>query len=121
MQKVRDYHYDFGALVQEVGRCQIRVYQQDRQPPVLICTEIPQTDAIGLVTMTEAVAAAIWQREGRPEPFVWIEHTPSDRSEGSETFHIVTFQIAPQGRFFSPQWQPLTRTDVETLIGQPLE
>jgi hypothetical protein len=121
MRKIRDYHYDFGAMVREVGQCHIRVYQQDRQPTVFICTEVPQADAISLVTMTEAVAGAIWQHEGRPEPFVWIEHTPSDTLEGSETFHVVRFQIAPQGRFFSPEWQPLTRTDVETLIEEPLE
>ena len=120
MLKVRDYHYDFGALVQSIGQCRIRIYQQDQQPPVLICTEIPHDDAIGLVTMTEAVAAAIWQREGRPAPFVWIEHIPNDQSGGAETFHIVTFQIMPEGQFFSPQWQPLARTDVERLIEQRL-
>jgi hypothetical protein len=122
VQLVKDYVYKFEALWEEPGQCRVRVYHGEGLPTVFICTELPENRSGSIVTVVEWLAADTWQREGEPEPFVWIEHYPSEMtSDHIETFDEVTFARPSGPRFFSPQWRRMTREEVEGLIGQPLE
>jgi hypothetical protein len=118
MNKIRDYIYNFEALWEERGKCHIRIYK-DATNTVIICTELPDNKSGSITTIAEWLATEVWQKEGRPEPFVWIEHYPAELAPGgTETFHRVSFVQVPNARFFSPQWEVMTREAVERLIGQ---
>lgn len=117
MQKVRSYIHEFPALWDEPGKCNITVYK-DSNLTVFICTEMRENKSGTITTMAEWLATEIWQQEGKPLPFIWFEHYPSElASESVETFHKVTFIHLPNARFFSPQWEVITRKELEVLVG----
>ena len=122
MQKLRDYVHTFDALWDEQGQCRIRSYREQGQPVVIICSELPENKSASITAVVEWLATEIWQVEGCPDSFIWIEHYPAAVSpyEG-ESFHQVTFVKAPNTQFFGPRWEPMTKQGVENLIGQQID
>lgn len=120
MELIKDYEQSIEALWDKPGKCRIRVYQGKDSPTVIICTEMPDNQSGSIVTVVEWIAKDVWEKEGRPTPFIWIEHYPSSLApDGIETFHRVTFvQPLDSSRFFNPKWEAMTRAEVERLLGQ---
>jgi hypothetical protein len=117
----KDYIYTFEGLWEKPGECRIRLYQEKDSPTVIICSEIPSNQGGSVTTIAEGLANAIWRLEGKPDPFIWIEYYSTElSSNGKETFDKVSFLKTPEGRFFSPQWNTMTRQDVEKLVGQSI-
>jgi hypothetical protein len=61
------------------------------------------------------------ERSLQPEKLVFIEHTPDRGSKleiYQETFDRVTFK-SKDGEFSDPDWEPLTRPQVDALLAGP--
>ena len=108
------------------SRCRLRVYEESGKPPVVIATEREDNPGTSITNMAEHLATAVWQMLERPEHgLVWIEHYQDRALIGGkplfkEEFDSVTFTSTCHG-FTDPRWKPISKAEVETLIGQPLE
>ena len=115
----RGYH---GCL----SRCRLRVYEESGTPPVVIVTERDDNPGTSITNRAEYLATAVWQMLERPEAgMVWIEHYEDRALIGGkplfkEKFDSVTFTSTSRG-FSDPRWKPISKAEVEILIGQPLE
>lgn len=119
------------------GRCRVRIYHPDeeRDAPVVICTEPRDNPGMSITNTAERIAADVIHGHRLPTPLVWIEHyeegargTPED----PHTFDLVLFSsyevedLGPylgeqRRRIGEPSWKALDRATVEALIGGPLE
>ena len=77
------------------GRCRIRVYlpEEERDAPVVICSELPTSNEGSSVTYSaHQIAAEVIRSHKLGVPPVWIEHYPKEATDGhSETFELVVF------------------------------
>jgi hypothetical protein len=118
------------------GRCRVRIYlpEEERDAPVVICTEPRDNPGMSITNAAEQIAAEVISSRQLPTPLVWIEHyeagarrTPQDR----HTFDLVLFEhyeVRDELRggewrkeVGEPSWKALDRATVEALIGGPLE
>src|SRR5918994_6561494 len=76
------------------GRCRVRVYLPDdeRDAPVVICSELPTNEGSSLTYVAKQLAAEVIRYHRLPAPVVWIEHHPPESTDGTaETFDLVAF------------------------------
>ncbi len=114
------------------GRCRIRIYipDEERDAPVVVCTELPNNPGMSITNAAEQIAAEVISGHRLPTPLVWIEHyddgargTPQDRA----TFDLVLFsgyevsEVLRAGEWRkevgAPTWKAPDRQSVETLVG----
>jgi hypothetical protein len=73
----------------------VRVYlpHEERDAPVVICSELPTNDGASIIThAAEQLAAEVIHYHALTPPVVWIEHHPPETTDGAiETFDLVTF------------------------------
>ncbi len=127
MQKTIDTTHNYGGYFGCASQCRIRVYHAPERPPVVIATELPENQGTSVTNMAERLATE-WARDeetGEAAEIVWIEHYPEERNRFGrrvfeETFALVTFQCGQLGEFTNPEWQYITRAEVERMIGEPL-
>lgn len=119
------------------SRCRIRIY--DPTPagvPVVIATELDDNPGTSITNLAEQLAAEVLvrhlpHRDGAEPPLLWIEHYPPRRYVRDEhDYDLVRFahwnprwQRKPFGHVLEvgqPSWFPLSRAEVEALIGEPL-
>lgn len=118
------------------GRCRVRIFlpEEERDAPVVVCTEPKDNPGMSITNAAEQLAAEVIAAHPMLEtPFVWVEHyedgargTPQDR----HTFDLVEFahyeprETLRAGEWRKeigePTWKPITRSMVEALIGEPL-
>ena len=113
------------------GRCRIRIYlpEDERDAPVVICSEVPGNEGSSVTYSAHQIAAEVTRYHRLSKP-VWIEHYPKEATDGhSETFELVAFssyetmERAPylgetRLTIGEPTSKSLDRESVETLIGQ---
>ena len=113
------------------GRCRVRIYlpEDERDAPVVICSELPTNDGASIIYTAEQLAAEIIHYHALTLPVVWIEHHPPETTDGStETFDLVAFSTyevkerAPymgetRLRVGEATWKRITRGMVEVLVG----
>jgi len=118
------------------GRCRIRIYlpEEERDAPVVVCTEPRDNPGMSIANAAERIAAEVIRSNQLPTPLVWIEEYEEGArgtTEDSHTFDLVLFShyqiedLRPylgekRQRIGEPSWKPLDRATVESLIGQPL-
>jgi hypothetical protein len=76
------------------GRCRIRIYlpEEERDAPVVICSELPGNEGSSVTYSAHQVAAEVIRYHRLGVPPVWIEHYPKETTDGrSETFELVVF------------------------------
>jgi hypothetical protein len=114
------------------GRCRIRIFlpEDERDAPVVVCTELPNNPGMSITNAAEQIAAEVIKGHRLPTPLVWIEHyedeargTPEDRA----TFDLVLFscyvvsEVLRAGEWReeigAPTWKALDRASVEALVG----
>ncbi len=115
------------------GRCRVRIYlpEEERDTPVVICTELADNPGMSITNSAERIAAEVISAHSLPAPLVWIEHyedgargTPEDPA----SFDLVLFdsyEIEDLGRYAgeehkrigAPSWKALDRASVEALVG----
>lgn len=113
------------------GRCRLRVFA-GAAGPVILATDLGDENPGASVTNAAGtVATTAYRRLGLdPARTVFVEHYDSRvgnslplRQRSGQTFDRVRFSVArePQGvRLSAPAWQPLSKADVERLIGGSL-
>jgi hypothetical protein len=110
VRKTHDYIHHYRGYWSEGSKCRIRIYREDGQAPVVICSQLPDNDNTSVTNMAEYLAAEIM--ESHPDifdpfslgnipgisydkPFVWIEHYQTG-ARGSRcdpaTFDLTTFE-----------------------------
>jgi hypothetical protein len=116
------------------GRCRIRVYlpKDERDAPVVICSELPSNEGSSVTYSTHQIAAEIIRYHKLGVSPVWIEHYPKEATDGSsETFELVVFssyEVKERAPYVGetrltigePVWKMLDRQSILALVGQEI-
>jgi hypothetical protein len=117
------------------GRCRVRIFlpEEDRDAPVVVCSEIPGNQGESITNAAEQIAAQVILYHHLPTPVIWIEHFPPQSTDHeTETFALVVFssyEITERAPYLGetrltigePTWKSLDRATAEALVGGPLE
>jgi hypothetical protein len=109
----------------------VRIYlpEDERDAPVVICSELPTNEGASVTNIAEQLAAEVIRYHRLPAPLVWIEHHPPLSTNGdTETFDLVTFssyEVRERGPYLGETrltvgeatWKRITRGMVEVLVG----
>lgn len=104
----------------------LRVWQStersDDQPAyVAVVTEIEGNPGLSVTNAAELIEGQLRRQLGLP--FRLIEHYPANRNGGqlAETFaEVIVTRARPDADFGAVAWRPITRKQVEALIGGEL-
>ncbi len=111
----------------------MRIYlpEDERDAPVVICSELPSNEGSSVTYSAHQIAAEVIRYYKLALAPVWIEHYPKEATDGtSETFELVVFssyevmkERAPylgevRLTLGEPAWKKLDRESVEALVGQ---
>ncbi|HVA88572.1 MAG TPA: hypothetical protein VNL71_01900 [Chloroflexota bacterium] len=138
MRKTHDYRYQYHGFWRPGGICRVRVFEEEDHPPVVLCSELPDNPNTSITNMAEYLAAEIIRAhfpqrfDATDEPIIWIEHYGLLSGESAASYARVHFdsyrpcQVAHGSgpvrlRIGHPQWEHISRTDVEALIGHSLD
>ena len=126
MKKTHDYVRRYRGYWSDGGRCRIRIYREDGQMPVVVCSQLPDNGNTSVTNMAEYLAAEVVEGHSLPTPLVWVEHYPEHEGEIGE-YSLVTFSSweieevclggAWRRRVGSPRWSHLTREEADELTG----
>ncbi len=100
--------------------CRLQIFAAAGQRPVIVATQdMPPATGRSLTNAAELFAAAAWRRhlEDSPEPPRWIQHYTS----GPAAWMEVTFDLEPRGRLSARGWLGIDLTQLERLVGQPID
>ena len=114
------------------GRCRIRIYlpEEERDVPVVICSELPSNEGSSVTHSAHQIAAEVIRYHKHGVPPVWVEHYPKEAPDGhSETFELVVFssyEVKERAPYLGetrltigePTWKSLDRKAVEALVEQ---
>ena len=114
------------------GRCRIRIYlaEDERDAPVVICSELPNNEGSSVTYSAHQLAAEVIRYHKLGVSPVWIEHYPKEATDGhSEAFELVVFssyEVKERAPYLGetsltigePTWKILDRKAVEVLIGR---
>ena len=122
----RDEMFVYTDLCNQECRYGVRVWEQPDTPPVVMFSQLAGGYLGPSVTnRIEGLAWAVFVQTGQPAGgLTVVQHYPArefdrrGRPRLPETFAVVTFARAPQG-FSDPCWQPVSKEEVERLLGQP--
>jgi hypothetical protein len=125
VKKTHDYIHNYRGYWSEGGKCRIRIYREDGQPPMVICSQPPVNDNTSVTNMAEYLAAEVMEEHKLPTPLVWIEHYPEHKGEIGE-YSLVRFsswqpkEVCLGGvwryRMGSPKWSHLPSDAVDDLL-----
>jgi hypothetical protein len=74
MKMTHDYVHRYRGYWSDGGTCRIRIYHEEEQVPVVICSQPPDNTNTSVNTMAEYLAADIISNHGLPTPLTWIDH-----------------------------------------------
>jgi hypothetical protein len=113
--KTHDYVHRYRGYWSDGGRCRIRIYQEEKQNLVVICSQLPDNHNTSVTNMAEYLAAEVIEEHGLATPLTWIEHYPEHRGKPWE-YSLVSFsswerrEVCLGGvwryRIGSPIWSP---------------
>lgn len=132
MTLTNDERFEYRGFHNCPSVCRLRVYEEDGKAPVALVTELEDNVGTSVTNMAEHLASAVWKMLERPAlGLVWIEHYEDRAHIGGrptlkEHFDHVTFEPRSDAfgiltGFGEPHWQRISKTDVETLLDQPVE
>jgi hypothetical protein len=126
VKKTHDYIHHYRGYWSDGGKCRIRIYREDGQSPVVVCSQLPDNPNTSVTNMAEYLAAEVIREQSLPTPLTWIEHYPEHEGEIGE-YSLVSFsdwdsQVACLGgvwrcRVGTPSWSHLTPEAVDELLG----
>jgi hypothetical protein len=90
VKKTHDYTHYYRGYWSDGGRCRIRIYREDGQVPVVICSQLPDNSNTSVTNMVEYLAAEVIRRHDLHAPLIWIEHYPEHEGESGE-YSLVRF------------------------------
>jgi hypothetical protein len=90
VKKTHDYIHHYRGYWSEGGECRIRIYQEDGQAPLVVCSQLLDNENTSVTNMAEYLAAEIVQHYPLSTPVVWVEHYPEHEGEIGE-YSLVKF------------------------------
>lgn len=125
MNKTHDYTHHYRGYWDEGGVCRIRIYQEEEQVPVVVCSQLPENKNTSVTNMAAYLAVEVVERSELPIPLTWIEHYPEHSGETGE-YSLVEFSNWKirevclggvwRGRIGTPTWFHLKLWEVRELI-----
>ena len=125
VKKTYDYIHHYRGYWSDGGKCRIRIYREDTQSPVVICSQLLDNDNTSVTNMAEYLAGEVIEEHALPTPLVWVEHYPEHKGEIGE-YSLVRFSSWDaqevcmggvwRGRIGSPRWSPMGPEEVDTLL-----
>src|ERR671915_759941 len=116
VKKTHDYIHKYRGYWSDGGKCRIRIYREDGQPPVVICSQLPDNPNTSVTNIAEYLAAEVIIEHDLSTPVTWIEHYPEHEEEIGE-YSLVRFsgweltEVCLGGtwrcRIGSPRWSPM--------------
>jgi hypothetical protein len=68
--KTHDYVHYYRGYWSDGGKCRIRIYQEDGQAPVVICSQLPENKNTSVTNMAEYLAAEVIEEHGLVTPLI---------------------------------------------------
>ena len=90
MRKTHDYTHHYRGYWSDGGRCRIRIYREEGEPLVVVCSQLPDNMNTSVTNMAEYLAAEVIEAHSLPTPLVWIEHYPEHEGKPGE-WSLVRF------------------------------
>ncbi len=90
MKKTHDYFHYYRGYWSDGGKCRIRIYREDGESPVVVCSQLPDNDNTSVTNMAEYLAAEVIREHGLLTPLAWVEHYPEHAGEIGE-YSLVKF------------------------------
>lgn len=90
MKKTHDYVHYYRGYRSGGGKCRIRIYREEGQSAVVICSQLPDNDNTSVINMAEYSAAEVIEEHKLPSLLTWIEHYPEHEGEIGE-YSLVRF------------------------------
>jgi hypothetical protein len=125
VKKTHDYIHHYRGYWSEGGKCRIRIYREDGQASVVICSQLQDNENTSVTNMAEYLAAEVIKERSLPTPLTWIEHYPEHEGAVGE-YSLVMFsaweltEVCLGGVWRcllgSPRWSPLRPEEVDVLI-----
>ena len=102
MKKTHDCIYYYRGYWSDGGKCRIRIYQEDRHTPVIICSQLPDNYNTSVTNMAEYLAAEMLREHSLATPLIWVEHYPRARRRNwrilpGEVLRLGTSRGMPRG------------------------
>ena len=118
---VTEFEYP-GLGPSQRSRCDLYVYELTDGHLLAVASERNDNPGASVTNTAEHAATAVLAHyaPGQPERLIWIErYPPSDIHGPSESIDLVHFAWdSGQQSFHSPNWQPWSRAELETTIGE---
>jgi hypothetical protein len=128
MNMTHDYIHHYRGYWSDGGKCRIKIYQEEGQAPVVICSQLPDNHNTSVTNMAEYLAAEVIEEHDLPTPLTWIEHYPEHEGAIGE-YSLVKFsswvlqEVCLGGvwryRVGAPRWSPLHREEVDGTTSPP--
>ena len=90
MKKTHDYVHYYRGYWSDGGRCHIRIYEEEEQTPVGMCSQLPDNINTSVTNMAEYLVAEILEEHSLTIPLPWIEPYPEHEAESGE-YSLVRF------------------------------
>ena len=90
MNKTHDYVHHYRGYWSEGGRCRIRIYREEGEPPVIVCSQPADNSNTSVTNMAEYLAAEVIKGHTLSMPLIWIEHYPEHQG-GIGEYSLVRF------------------------------
>src|SRR5919107_6066056 len=126
VKKTHDYIHHYRGYWSDGGKCRIRIYREDGQPPVVICSQLPDNSNTSVTNMAEYLAAEIVKEHGLSTALTWLEPYPEHEGEIGE-YSLVRFSSwTPEEAYLggvwrhrigSPAWSPLRPEEAQAVLG----
>lgn len=131
MAKRGEYEYEYKPKSSGIyARCNLKLYDNDRGS-IVILTELPDNPGQSVTNAAEEIATkAVGDFNLNPQATVWVEHYPerrtikhgrelvADKEEWAEVTFKWTHLSNDEWVASDPQWNHVTRSDVEDLVGE---
>ncbi len=126
MKKTLDYVHHYRGYWSEGGRCRVRIFREEEQLPVVVCSQLPDNTNTSVTNMAEYLAAEVIKKHSLPAPLVWLEHYPEHEGKIGEWSRVrfssweveeVSLGGVRRRRVGSPRWSHLAPEEAEGLTG----
>jgi hypothetical protein len=125
VKKTHDYIHHYRGYWSGGGKCRIRIYREEVQAPVVICSQLPDNGNTSVTNMAEYLAAEVIEEHGLLTPLGWVEHYPEHEGEIGE-YSLVKFsrwevrEVILGGtrriKVGTPCWSHMTPKEVDRML-----